>query len=328
MNNLSETTSSEESDENTADYFDNDISDKDKSKEDSNTTKNSSSDHSNLHNSSQKSKSPLRSNERKKNNIEDNKNINWSKLLIYMFPVLVLILVYNIYKHPLLTSNHHEEDNDGLTQTSKQILQNNRIQEFRKSVASVKSKFKSQTSYTWNAFQSQVEDVINENSKVSIVILLGNETNTIKCFAHLLGDVSSKVLGNNNYLLLNTKNIGNDHGEVISKWKADILRNKVVIIEDLLSMESESIKALHNLCDKENPLVSKAFYIITIMSNSYQGLHKDKFVEDSLTTKFSKTIDLDILNPLIIRIMDGPIIPIVPESKMKEKHNIEECLLL
>ncbi|KAI4494359.1 hypothetical protein M0802_009042 [Mischocyttarus mexicanus] len=86
-------------------------------------------------------------------------------------------------------------------------------------------------------------------------------------------------------------------------------------------MNSESIKALHNFCDKENLLVSMSFYIITITSNGYEGSHKDKFVEDILTDKFSKTIDLDILASLIIRIMDGLIIPVIPESNMKGKQH-------
>ncbi|XP_043495211.1 uncharacterized protein LOC122519662 isoform X1 [Polistes fuscatus] len=319
MSNPNETTSTI-TDDDTSDYSDKDISDKDISKEDSNATENSSFDNSNLHNSRRRPKSPLRSNEKKKNNIEDHKNTGYSKLL-YILPVLIVIFSIS---YPSLTSYFYP--NNELTQTPKQNLDRTEmIEEFRKSVASIKSKFKSQTPFTWKALQSQVEDVINENSKISIVILLGNEINTIKCFARWFGNETSKVLSNDSCVLLNTRNIGNDHGEIITKWKADILKKKVVVIEDLLSMESESIKALHNLCDKENPLVSKSFYIITIMSNGYQELHKDKFVEDSLTAKFSKTIDLDILYPLIIRITDGPIIPIVSESNMRGKHNITEC---
>lgn len=97
----------------------------------------------------------------------------------------------------------------------------------------------------------------------------------------------------------------------------------------MLDIGSEAIKVLHNLCDKENPLISKTMYIITITSNDFDGLKIDKFIEDSITAKYSKSIDLDILDPLITRIMDGPVISILPEPSMKEKKNIDdECLLL
>ncbi|KAK2575448.1 hypothetical protein KPH14_011184 [Odynerus spinipes] len=171
-----------------------------------------------------------------------------------------------------------------------------------------------------------IEEIINESTQVSMIILLGNETNTVTCLAHLLGSISSKALGGDNYLTLNARNIGNDHGEIIDKLKAEIRINRVVIVEDLLTISSEAIKVFHSLCDKENPLISKAIYIITVVSNGYEGSHGDKFVEDRLTTEFSKAIDLDILNPLITRIMDGPIISVLPESSMKEKKTVNECL--
>ncbi|KAL2743065.1 GATA zinc finger domain-containing protein 4-like isoform X3 [Vespula maculifrons] len=233
-----------------------------------------------------------------------------------------------------VSSSKQKEDNrgDGKSNNNNESMQisykQEKIQEFRKSISDVRLKFTSQKSNVWNAFSSQVEEVINESTKVSIIILLGNETNTIKCLAYLFGDISGKALGSDNYLIFNTKNIKNDHGEIINGLRAEISSKKAVIIEDLLNIGSEAVKVLHNLCDKENPLIPKTMYIITIISNNYEGLHKDKFVEDSITAKFSKFIDLDILNPLITRIMDGPIISISPESNMKGKKNIGECLLL
>ncbi|XP_015183011.1 PREDICTED: uncharacterized protein LOC107069864 isoform X2 [Polistes dominula] len=310
--------------EDTQNITNNDISEEETdSKEDFDVTDNSLLNRSSFNNIEQISTSSPNPKEKKRSYTEDNKNNGGSSsfLYIFIFSMIICIIAISYYKY---SPNH----NDQLTPIKKQNSNKDIIQEFRKSVDSVKSKFHNQTSKMWIEFQSQVEEVVDEKSKTSIVLLLGNETNTIKCFAHLFGSLSSKVLGSNNYLLLNARNIGNDHGEILTKWKPEIVKNKVVIIEDLLSLETESIKSLHNLCDTNNPLVSKSFYIITIISNGYEGLHTNKFVEGRLTDKYSKTIDLDILDPLITRITDGPIISIFPESNMKEKHNIKECSFL
>lgn len=260
---------------------------------------------------------PFFFNKQKEDNRGDSKNSN-----LYCIFMLIVAVVSCFVCLPTLQNNNNE---------SMQISydkQEKTIQEFRKSIIDVRLKFTSQKSNIWNAFSSQVEEVINGSTKVSIIILLGNETNTIKCLAHFFGDISGKALGSDNYLIFNTKNIENDHGKIINGLKTEILRKKAVIIEDLLNIGSEAVKVLHSLCDKENPLIPKTMYIITIISSNYEGLHTDKFVEDSITAKFSKFIDLDILNPLITRIMDGPIISISPEPNMKEKQNIGECLLL
>ncbi|XP_047354175.1 uncharacterized protein LOC124950845 isoform X2 [Vespa velutina] len=248
-------------------------------------------------------------------NEKDKKNSNF---YYYIF-ILLFIFIGCIYLP--ISQNYN-------TEPMAYDKQEKMIHELHKSITDAKLKFKSQKFSMWNAFSSQLEEIINGSTKVSVIILLGSEGNTIKCLAHMFGDISSKTLGGDNYLTLNAKNIGDDQGKIINKLKTEILFRRAVIIEDLLDINPEAIKTLHSLCDKENPLISKTMYIITIISNGYEELNEDKFVEDSLTAKFSKSIDLDILNPLITRIMDGPIISILPEPNMKGEKNIDECLLL
>lgn len=237
-----------------------------------------------------------------------------------------ILLICNLYPLPIccnvFQNNHNDRSTQDQYENRKEI-----IQDFRKSVENNKLKFKNQNDNIWHVFASQIEEVINESTKTSVIILLGNETNTVTCLAHLFGHISSKALNNDNYLTLNARNIGNDQGKIIKKLKAEIQIDRVVIIEDLLNINPEAIKSLHNLCDKEHPLVSKTVYIITIISSDYEGSNEDTFVEDCLTAKFSKTINLDILNPLITRIMDGPIISVLPELSMKKSKTVAECLL-
>lgn len=242
-------------------------------------------------------------------------------LMMTIFGCLFVLLACILYFYMSLDNYNNELIQD--LQKSREDL----IQDFHKSVDDIKVKFKHQKLSTWNTISSQIEDIVNESAQVSMVILLGNETNTVTCLAHALGEISRKVLGSNTYLTLNKRNMDDNYGKTISRLKAEIPIMRAVVVENLQTISPKAIQTFHSLCDKENPLVSKAFYIITIVSSGYEGTHKDKFVEDQLTETFSKKINLDILNPLIIRIMDGPIVSILPEPSMMGKKTVDECLL-
>lgn len=292
------------------------------------TTDSESSTEDELPKSYKTSISPIRKNDisqkESKNASEISPNIQYyclNDLMMAIFGCLFILLAYTFYFYMPLANY-----NNGLIQEL-QTSRENLIQDFHQSVDDIKVKFKHQKLSTWNTIASQIEDIINESEQVSMVILLGNETNTITCLAHALGEISRKVLGSSAYLTLNEKNMDNNSGEIINRLKAEIPIMRAVVIENLLTISSEAIQTFHSLCDKENPLVSKAFFIITIVSNGYEGTHKEKFVEDRLTDKFSKTINLDILNPLIIRIMDGPIVSILPEPNMMGQKIVNDCLL-
>lgn len=90
------------------------------------------------------------------------------------------------------------------------------------------------------------------------------------------------------------------------------------MIRDILNINAEAIKALHNLCDRINPLVAEALYILTMETNNYQSSQKElDFVENQLYNKLSKSIDRDVLKALVVRITDGAIISIQPEPQLR-----------
>ena len=87
------------------------------------------------------------------------------------------------------------------------------------------------------------------------------------------------------------------------------------IVEDLLSINTEAIKAFHNFCDREKPLVERAIYIITVIIDGYKPLQRGiEFIERQITKKLSNNIEKDILDPLVTRLTDGIIVPLLPES--------------
>lgn len=94
--------------------------------------------------------------------------------------------------------------------------------------------------------------------------------------------------------------------------------NLLQIIRDILNINTEAIKALHNVCDRINPLVAEAIIILTMQTNNYQSQQKKlKFVENQLYNKLSKSIDRDVLMALVTRITDGVIIPVQLEPKLR-----------
>lgn len=153
---------------------------------------------------------------------------------IFILSIICAVFAYSCF--PTLQANNYESMVSEIAMINDK--QRNIIEEFRKSIRDVRLKFKGQKYSTWNAFSSQVEEIINGSTEVSIIILLGNETNTIKCLAHLFGRTSSKALGSDNYLILNPKNMKNDHGKNIEELKTEILIKRAVVSLEIFELKS------------------------------------------------------------------------------------------
>ncbi|KAL0130601.1 hypothetical protein PUN28_002322 [Cardiocondyla obscurior] len=188
------------------------------------------------------------------------------------------------------------------------------------SIESIKEMFHNQELDIWYDISSAINELISVTpKKPSIVLLFANETNTMDCLATTLAQASSAILHGDDYLEFNPKTFGSDAGEIIDRlneYPPD--KKKVVIIHDILNINAEAIKALHNLCDRINPLIPEAIYILTMKTSNYLLSQKKlQFVENQFYNKLSKSIDLDILMPLITRITDGAIISVQPEPRLK-----------
>ncbi|XP_024881168.1 uncharacterized protein LOC112460615 [Temnothorax curvispinosus] len=188
------------------------------------------------------------------------------------------------------------------------------------SIENIKATFRNQESDIWNDISSAINEVISRTPKIpSIILLFAKENATMDCLATKLARASSTILDADSYLVFNPEDFGNDAGEIIT-----ILNNhspekkKVVMIRDILNINAEAIKALHNLCDRINPLVAEAIYILTMQTNNYQSSQKKlSFVENQIYHKLSKSIDQDVLTALVTRITDGAIILVEPEPRLR-----------
>lgn len=186
-------------------------------------------------------------------------------------------------------------------------------------IEDVKTRFHNQESDIWNDISSGINEVVSRTPKVpSIILLFGNETVTMNCLARALADVSSTILGTDSPLYLNPEDFGDDPGEIINMLSKRIPTRKVVIIHNVLNINARAIKALHNLCDRINPLVGEAIYIITMPTKVYVPSQKKlAFVEKQIYKKLSQNIDEDILMALITRITDGAIVSVQSEPNLR-----------
>lgn len=92
------------------------------------------------------------------------------------------------------------------------------------------------------------------------------------------------------------------------------------IFWDFLSINDKALKAFHFICDRENPLVQQAIYVITVKAEGYHESENPlRFIENKLRSNLTGRIKEDSLMPLITRITDGPIISVKPEFNMQCK---------
>ncbi|XP_076296871.1 torsin interacting protein [Lasioglossum baleicum] len=184
-----------------------------------------------------------------------------------------------------------------------------------KSMQIIRAQFRHQKPAIWNDIASGIYDVAMYPQKPTVIILFGNETDTLNCLAQMVGELSCTVLGSDNYLTLRPVDFPNDVGMTIYNLKEEIAEKKVVIVQDLLSVNAEAMKAFHNFCDRQNPLIKKAIYIMTMIVDEYKPFQNElRFIDKQISNKLSGKIDKDILHPLVTRLTDGVIIPVFPES--------------
>ncbi|XP_076629734.1 torsin interacting protein isoform X2 [Colletes latitarsis] len=173
----------------------------------------------------------------------------------------------------------------------------------------IRNQFYNQRPNIWNDISSGIYEVALYPQKPSVIILFGNETATLNCLANLLGQLSSIILGRNDYLTLTPKDFPNDFGETVYNLKVQVSKKQAVVVQDLLSINKEAIKAFHNLCDREHPLIRHAIYIITIVVDGYKPMQRElEFIEKQMMKKLSNKIEKDILDPLVTRLTDGIVV--------------------
>ncbi|XP_033231001.1 uncharacterized protein LOC117182084 isoform X2 [Belonocnema kinseyi] len=195
----------------------------------------------------------------------------------------------------------------------KEILKN-----VKEDLLVLKKEFRNQEKKIWEEIYSGIIEVISNPTKPSIFVLFADSNDPMSCLATTIGELSRKALGSEKSLILKPAQMDQDTGDVIDSLRWKIPQRKAVIVWDLLSINNEALKAFHNLCDRENPLIKEAIYIITVKATGYNRSQSPLFfIENQLRSNLSGRMDEDSIMPLVTRITDGPIISVKPESNIQ-----------
>lgn len=154
----------------------------------------------------------------------DPANGQLSKFLILLsVGTLIIFLVI------ALSSETMPDENEKAISDSKKVDLSNINDILDKSIQIIQTRFHNQRANIWNDISAAIYDVALFPTKPSIIILFGNGTETLDCLAQLLGQLSGKILGSNDYLMLTPRDFPNDVGQTIHKLKIQILQKKAVV---------------------------------------------------------------------------------------------------
>ncbi|XP_011498614.1 PREDICTED: uncharacterized protein LOC105362818 [Ceratosolen solmsi marchali] len=168
--------------------------------------------------------------------------------------------------------------------------------------------YKNQEDDLWNEILISIHMFVTNPTRPSIILLLGNEFQPLKCLATSLGNISSKVLDTDN-VFLDPENFDDNTGIVIKSMQSQVQYKKVIIVWDLLNINVEALKAFHNFCDTINPLEKDVIYIISMIAENYENkITAIEFIETELWKKLSGKIKEDSIQPLITRITSGSVV--------------------
>ncbi|XP_017878722.1 uncharacterized protein LOC108624141 isoform X2 [Ceratina calcarata] len=274
--------------------------------------------------------SPIDKPRKRKKNLNDNSLPVWHKVqnknqkrstesfTELLCAIVCIIVVFFFLYIAVYRKNKMDEKVTVDENKLREIYLNQASNKLDKSVDVIRKRFQNQKATIWNDISAGIYDVALFPTRPSIIILFGNETETLNCLAELLAEVSGDILGSNDHLTLMSDDFPNDVGQVIDILKERIVQKKSVVIQDLLSINTEALKAFHNFCDREKPLVGHAVYIITIIVDGYKPSFGElRFVEQQIYKRLKAQIDKDNISPLITRLTDGVVAPILPEPNTK-----------
>lgn len=148
----------------------------------------------------------------------------FSKYFLYIIILCCIILLFII---PITLSNTQTNIEVSTRAKDLNLTEINNI--LHKSIQIIQTRFHNQKATIWNDISAGIYDVVLFHTKPTTIILFGNERNTLNCLAQLLAQLSGKILGSNDYLILTPKDFPNDVGEVIHNLKLPIIQKKAIV---------------------------------------------------------------------------------------------------
>lgn len=133
------------------------------------------------------------------------------------------------------------------------------------------NQFSNQDEKLWKALKMGIEGTFNDNKpRPSVFALFSNDKDTMKSIMRQIVDITQKCtnsIGNPLNLSvtdLSSSEFQEDHTKLILKFKVELEKRKIMIINDIDKVPINVIPSLHSFCDTYNPLVAKSIIFFTI----------------------------------------------------------------
>ncbi|KAH8268763.1 hypothetical protein KR018_003834 [Drosophila ironensis] len=174
----------------------------------------------------------------------------------------------------------------------------------------LRGKQPSQTAGVWNALQSGIEGLINQEHKQPSVFLFLHEDKSLeKLILDIVSEASSCFGGSGQLIHMGKKDFEtgeNGYGFAVEQFKAKVKNGgKVFLIVNLNEISPSGARALHSICDVYSPLAEDAVIFLTLrVSNNSGSKNSVQLATDTLYDLWSQELQDNELDPLITRVTD------------------------
>ncbi|KAJ6633079.1 hypothetical protein Bhyg_16615 [Pseudolycoriella hygida] len=171
--------------------------------------------------------------------------------------------------------------------------------------------FPNQDEMLWKSLKSGVEGVLNNiPTKPSIFLFAYEDAKTVHKITQSIVQRTIQCMDSKaNAVELNPGDLSYnemkvDYGVVIAKYKNQLSKSGIMLINDLNKVPSDVARAFHALCDVHNPLVDRSIIFLTMQfAQSNVNANPLTIVEHYLRSNWSE-LNSSILDPLITRVTD------------------------
>lgn len=132
--------------------------------------------------------------------------------------------------------------------------------------------FQNQDNILWKSLKSGIEGTFNSSIKPqpSIFALFSNDKDTMDNIMREIIDITKKCIDSTKEPInlsktdLSSNELQEDHTKLILKFKGELEKREIMIINDIDKVPITVIPSLHSFCDTFNPLVAKSIIFFTI----------------------------------------------------------------
>lgn len=174
--------------------------------------------------------------------------------------------------------------------------------------------FPNQNSILWKSLEHGVENVLNDiPTSPSIFLLAYQDVNSANRITRSIVKRTTECMQSTvNALELSPADLESnemklDYGVVIAKYRNQLAKSGVMLVNDLNKVPTEVAPAFHSFCDVQNPLVDRSIIFLTLQLtrqiHSSSNTNTLLLVESYLRSNWSG-LQSFILDPLITRVTD------------------------